>query len=257
MANGFRNAVGQDEAVKKTSMLASCSLTAILICILFVIASLFSSPKSYSFKFRASFCLAVAAIILGIAAILVIEFSHKNLKGRSYAWIALVLAFLYIIMGMNSVARFMSDKVYTTEYNLRLLSTIIGRYAGNNKGYLPTAERWCDELMEYNKSLSRENFSHPRVQDRRIAFNKNLSGLRLSDVGGDVVLLFEADGGWNLNGGTELLEEMQELNDTYVLFVDGSIYNYRFKDRGVLKWDSNSEETFIEPLRWKPRALTP
>jgi len=66
-----------------------------------------------------------------------------------------------------------------------------------------------------------------------------------------VVLLFAAEGGWNLNGGVKLLKERPNL-DTYILFISDDIDRYSFSKGGVEKYDSVTDEASIELLRWKP-----
>jgi hypothetical protein len=107
---------------------------------------------------------------------------------------------------------------------LEKLGEEIKEYAKNNDGYLPVANKWCDLLMEHNKNLSRDNFSCP-VSEKEgcsYAFNRNLDGHRLTDIPGLVVLLYDADEGWNLSGGAELLAKRHQRNGTNILFIDGT-----------------------------------
>jgi hypothetical protein len=105
-----------------------------------------------------------------------------------------------------------------------------------------------DLLMGYDKNLSRDNFKHPKLQGSSIAFNNNLDGLRLSEIPKDVVLLFEADSGWNLTGGAELLKKSHLNRDRVdVLFVNKDIRAYWVEYGGT----KNLNLTY-QPLRWKP-----
>lgn len=128
-------------------------------------------------------------------------------------------------------------------------------YVEDNNGFLPEADRWCDILMEYDKSLIREDFKNPEILegDCDIAFNKHLSGLKLSDVPGDVVLLFSANGEWNLNGGEELFRSSfrknKDLYFKYIILANGEIEPFMF-DAKFMYFVTISEES--EPLRWEP-----
>ncbi|MHC4396835.1 MAG: hypothetical protein ACYS1A_14390 [Planctomycetota bacterium] len=232
--------------MKRTSWLAISSLA----CILLGIGFLLVPSLSFVMRLRIAFCFSLATLVLGIIAFIIIGFHGEKLKGRGYAFAAVVLALFYILMGMNSLARFMD---YKAKYNLRKLRKALIVYAEDRDKHLPVANNWCDLLMRYDKSLSRGNFKHPLIKGSEcdFAFNKNLDGLRLADIPGDVILLFGAKGGWNLNGGVELLKERPNL-DTYILFVNGDISPYSFSDEGIQKWDDDLEKTSIEPLRWKP-----
>jgi hypothetical protein len=73
----------------------------------------------------------------------------------------------------------------------------------------------------------------------------------LDKVPGNVVLLFEADGIWNLNGTADLLNtKRKEPGYSYVLFVDGTIGRYRFS--GGLVLESQSAKNEYLPLRRNP-----
>ena len=236
-----------DKPVKKTSRVAIASLTVSIVAIAF----LFLPYMSLYFKVTVSFYSSIAAIVMSIIAFATIAFRRKKVKGQGCAFAAITIPLLYIFVGMVPVARFMD---YRGKYNLRVLDRTIKEYAKDHNGYLPVANHWCDLLLEQNKSLSRNNFKHPRARGGacNFAFNKNLSNRRLADVHPNVVLIFEADGEWNLTGTTELLKE-REI-DTYVLLVDGDFYRYDFEEKGIkgtTTWNEGVIERYIEPLRWE------
>lgn len=191
---------------------------------------------------------------IGTAVLIAVSFL-KRFRVWYYRIIAILLCG-YVIIGIatvhNSIKnRIEFEKTFIPKYNLRLLSKVISEYAVDYNGCLPEADRWCDLLMEYDKNLSRGNFKHPLLKswDCNFAFNKNLGGLRLADIPNDVVLLFEADGDWNLTGTAELLETRRsEHGHINVLFVDQTILDYWFYEDGVRSKDSYTHK----PLRWKP-----
>ena len=162
-----------------------------------------------------SLLLAVVTFVISIAAIIVITCGRDKLKGFWRIILALFLVIpLNLVLGSSLyVARVRAErrKTNTGLYNLRLLGNTLTEYAKSNSGYLPNAEKWCDLLMEQNGNLTRANFKHPKSERRGLkeechfAFNRNLSGMRLTDIHDNVVLIFEADGDWNLNGAAELL----------------------------------------------------
>lgn len=147
-----------------------------------------------------------------------------------------------------------SAKVVLCQSNLKQIGLAIAEYAKNNEGFLPAADKWCDLLTEHYKELPEELFRCPAAKSGRCnyAFNKNLDGLRLTDVPEDVVLVFEAykrrdyrtldTKGWNLSGGVELLDITRHSPDQWcnILFADGRVRGYDVDD-------------FIkEPPRWQP-----
>jgi len=85
------------------------------------------------------------------------------------------------------------------------------------------------------------------------AFNKNLSGLPMTDIPGDVVFLFEADGDWNLNGTHELLKtRYRERGCIWVLFADQTTANYWYYKKAIRKFDLKGTYMYYEKPRWKP-----
>ncbi|MCK4830664.1 hypothetical protein KA005_83900 [bacterium] len=253
------------EPIKKTSriVIASllCALAAIVSEILFAFFLMVGLDCGEFVV--ASIRLVYTATILAILAIVWIIIRRKKLKGYVYAILAIILClpFLYFDYSVRChvKAREKRKKEWTGLYNLELLSRELIKYTEDNDGYLPMADQWCDLLMGHNSNLTRENFRHPKPElfelngECHFAFNKNLSGLRLSDVPGDVVLVFEADGDWNLSG-TEGLLKTRYRKDGFIrmLFVDQSTKNYWFYKNAVRKFDPKGTYMYYERPRWKP-----
>ena len=202
----------------------------------------------------------VFALVLCIPIFLNMVY-HRKLKGAAFIFLTIIFAFPPILFVMITASvnrsRIIAEKTNTARYNLRLLGKSLVKYAESNDGFLPDANQWCDTLMKYDKSLSRQNFKHPRFKkwDGNIAFNENLSDLKISKIPKDIVLLFEADGDWNLSGGMELFQErytnQKDYYFSYVVLMAGSVKTYRFQESGYRAFDSNGVE-YIEALRWRP-----
>ena len=82
----------------------------------------------------------------------------------------------------------------TSESNLKQLSLGIMQYAQDNDQKLPDGDKWVDEIYPYVKSESVfRDPTAPAGEKWSYAFNKNLSGLKLSDLASPAatVLLFE------------------------------------------------------------------
>jgi hypothetical protein len=97
------------------------------------------------------------------------------------------------------------------KYQIKILGDALIKYANNHNGHLPDAEQWCDALIKDNNELKQEDFRHPLYKKLSLgtcnfAFHKNVSNMSLADIPPDVILIFEADGSWNLSGGPELLQ---------------------------------------------------
>jgi hypothetical protein len=180
-------------------------------------------------------------------------YSQKNKSRHGYIFLMIsccVFALTVLSPALHRVRQ--GGKPPLCQSNLKQLGLAINLYARDNKGYLPSAKKWCDLLSEHIiDDSTKEVFKCPsaREGDYGYAFNKKLDGLYLADVPGDVVLVFEADGGWNLTGGPELLSlrhEWDSSEDIYrrrccnLLFVNGDVRRYRV------------DNLIRQPPRWEP-----
>lgn len=158
-----------------------------------------------------------------------------------------ILSYFFIIKPTTK-ERKERERRNTANYNLKLLGKEIRGYSEKHNGYLPSADNWCDLLMEHNKYLTKENFRHPGIEGSVLAFNEALSGMRFADIPKDVVLLFEAKGEWNLKGGKELIKKANPNRDiVYVLLINGEIKPYWIEEESMKNWVGK-----FTPLRWKP-----
>jgi prepilin-type processing-associated H-X9-DG protein len=98
-------------------------------------------------------------------------------------------------------------------------------HAGDNTNTYPPAATWCDAIQP--ELGSTQVFQCPagdKSQRCHYAFNASLGGLALDKVGSpaQTVMVFETDGGWNLNGGSELLLQNPRHDRAVVVgFADG------------------------------------
>lgn len=75
----------------------------------------------------------------------------------------------------------------------------------------------------------------------------------LSDIPENVILVFEADGNWNLAGGPELLKTRRsEHGYVAMFFADGTTGNYWFYTNSVRKFSPKGTHMYYEKPRWKP-----
>lgn len=210
-----------------------------------------------------SILFAAVSLMLGIIALFVIAVNHKQSKGYVHAIAGILISSPFVLMFLLGmvVARLRAEreKANTGLYNLRVLEQALLKYAKDNNGFLPNADNWCDELLRNNPDLKTDNFKFPKPErynlkgDCQFAFNRNLSGKRLKDIPGNVVLLFEADGDWNLNGTSELLQTRYEKNGYItMLFVDKSIADYWYDMKAIKKFDASGKHMYYEEPRWFP-----
>lgn len=258
----------ETNSLKKTSYLAVVSIIFILATIasglLFCLSTCLGVYEAGGLFVAGMLLFSAVAFVLGIIAIVVITIRRRLLKGYIYAILAVLLSSPFVAAMYAghcvTVRRKEREKANTGRYNLRLLGKALIKYAEDHNGYLPVADQWCDLLMGDNRNLTDDNFRHPRGQELGLvgtchfAFNKNLSNLRLADIPDDVVLIFEADGDWNLSGAGELLRSRRTTvrAEFYVdvLFVDQTEATFWFQEQALRTFDSG-RMSYQSP-RWKP-----
>ncbi len=205
------------------------------------------------------------AFFLGLLSTIIIIFFHRRFKGLVYSIIAVALSlpmvYLQTEFFMSPNPREEMKKTHTSLYNMELLADELEKYAQNHSGYLPNANNWCDVLMQQNPHLTVENFRYPmpdllKLKGKcHIAFNRALSDKLFANISPNTVLLFEADGVWNLNGTSKLLDSKYgEKLFVRILFVDGSESSYWFDRKAVRKFKSKFGRSYMyyEKPRWQP-----
>lgn len=124
--------------------------------------------------------------------------------------------------------------------NLRGIGIAMMVYANDNDDRFPTADKWCD-LLVVHYYVDVEQFvcdrSDVKVGESSYAMNKNIVGVKASDIPEDVVLLFESKPGWNQAGGPEILTaENHNGEGCNILFGDRRVRIVETERLGELKW---------------------
>jgi hypothetical protein len=142
--------------------------------------------------------LLLLAPVLGTWAYIRIRRSKGHLKGKTVALMAMstlvpyaLLAFLVLISKGQAFREVCGA-------HLKGLGMGIHVYAQNNSGKYPTVGEWCDLLIQH-AGVRPKSFvcagSGSRLGESSYAINKHVAGKKVSDVAGDVVLLFETNFG--------------------------------------------------------------
>jgi prepilin-type processing-associated H-X9-DG protein len=107
-------------------------------------------------------------------------------------------------------------------------------YANSNEGKYPTADKWCDLLLERNLLTEKQFICRNAGEGKcHYAMNPNCGPNSPSDM----VLLFESRAGWNQSGGPELLApENHGDKGCNILFNDGHVDFVKKEELGKLKW---------------------
>lgn len=187
---------------------------------------------------------ALPAIILGIIGLVKINNSSGRLKGNGMAIAGIAVPVVAIpvialLMGILMPALARTRQVafrMVCGTNLSVLSKTIELYE-NDYNQFPTPEKWCDLLVE-NRKVKPNTFRCRGAKEgpSNFAFNINITKLKTPPPDG-MVLLFEAQPGWNQVGGPEILTtDNHQGEGCNVSFVDGHVEFVSSGDIPDLKW---------------------
>ena len=192
---------------------------------------------------------ALIGLVLGIIALVRISGSRGALGGKGLALAGTIVSGLFLLMLpilaalllpalAQAKARAQSINCMNNMKQLALGSMM---YANANKDKLPSAASWCDDIARYapNPRVFQCPSGDPR-QRCHYAFNARLSGIDLNHIANPArtVLIFEADGGWNLSGGSELMVgRPRHRNAIGLAFADGHCEITTASRLQNIRWD--------------------
>ncbi len=189
----------------------------------------------------------VFGLITGIVAMVKIKNSRGAVGGNGFALAGTIVSavFLFLIPVFAAMmlpalaAAKQKAQLITCINNEKQLALAMRIYAGDNGDHLPPAATWCDAIKgsvgsdKVFKCVA-ANPSSPCGY----AFNSKLAGLEEGKIDPRTVMLFESDGGWNANGGSELMiDRSRHARMIVVAFADGSVQQLRQTQLGTLRWD--------------------
>lgn len=144
---------------------------------------------------------------------------------------------LLLLIVAGSIYVYYCYQVINRAGNLKGLCTAFLCYANDNNDCLPDASQWTDLMIEQD-ILWPEYLEDGKT---RYAMNINASGMKVSDLPKDMVLLFEAEGPKNLSGGPELIKTQKYRWPGHAVQFGYTVDYIRFYKKDE-----------IDNLRWKP-----
>jgi len=176
----------------------------------------------------------ISCISLGPALGVISILCLRKDKGLVSKIIVIYIAVLLLVTSGYIVAA-KSFSYEDCEKNLRIISYAMWAYAEDNDGKFPTADKWCDLLIQ-NTDLQRGRFvcKSAKWGLSNYAINPNATPTSPRNM----ILLFETKGGWNQAGWSDLLTlDNHDGAGCNVMFVNGYI--------GFV------EARWVEALKWK------
>jgi prepilin-type processing-associated H-X9-DG protein len=182
----------------------------------------------------------IAGIAAGIFAIKEIRNKRRILKGGQFAISGVLIGavFLGFWVWHSPSSPFTARKRCAA--NLRALGRAMVIYAGDYDEKCPTADKWCDLLVQGGYTLE-ETFVCDGAGEGRChyAINPNVSPHSHPRL----VFLFETKAGWNQFGELELLTTENHGGDgCNILFMDNHVEFVKRECISKLKWKIEEEK---------------
>ena len=190
---------------------------------------------------------ALIGLILGIIAMTRVKNSGGRLGGFGLALAGTIVSGIFLFMLPIYAAMLLSALAAAKQkaqeinciQNEKQLALAVRIYSGDNGNHLPPAATWCDVIK--TSVGSEKVFKCPGANSNGrcdYAFNAKLNGMDESKVNPQTVEIFESDGGWNANGGPELMiGKPRHARMFTVAFADGSVQQVRESQLHTLRWD--------------------
>jgi prepilin-type processing-associated H-X9-DG protein len=190
---------------------------------------------------------ALFGLILGIIAMVKVSNSRGALRGGGIALAGIIVSGIFLLMIPIFAAMLLpalaaaKQKAQTINCvnNEKQLGIAVRLYSDAHTNQLPPAATWCDAIKTDVGSGKVFKCAAVNCSDRcDYAFNARLDGLDESKIAPNTVMIFESDGGWNANGGPELmLVKPRHARKFVVAFADGSVQQLQESQLGTLRWD--------------------
>lgn len=236
--------IGQIKTEPKKNRWATACLVCAVIILLLSVVFVYSNglyEKSVGIN---SIAMSVAGVLLTTVMLMtainvplfigaLIAFPFCSDKGRNslkiLASLSLCLfAWAFICPTMGTITPVLYMKL--CGMNMELLGRDLESYAKDHEGRLPALSNWCDELVtEAHTHLNHLccKMSEAVDGESSYAMNKSAAGMRLSDLPGDVVLLFETNLGRSESGRDAPVRERGFYQNSGWIDSEGNVRVYR------------------------------
>jgi hypothetical protein len=193
---------------------------------------------------------ALIGLVFGIIALVKVKNSGGRLGGFGLALAGTIVSGIFLLMIPMFAAMMLPALAAAKQKAMEIncvnnetqLAEAIKVYSGDNGNHFPPAATWCDVIK--NEAGGNEKvFKCPAANSGSrcdYAFNAKLDGMDESKINSQTVMIFESDGGWDANGGKELMltHARHENGRVFVVaFADGSVQQLRASQLATLRWD--------------------
>ena len=225
----------------KTCRAVTASLALGIFVLVMLLHSLFSGLRPVPPPPIGLSVFAIAGVVLGIVGLVKVSLSKGRLTGYASAVFRIIInGFLIFGFVYSSWDNYTRKEFYSQEFcgaNLHRLGSAMKFYASENDDQYPTADKWCDLLLQpvqYIDTPQRFVCKSGRGGRCNYAMNPNAKPNSPSHI----VFLFESKPGWNQVGGAELLTtDNHKGKGCNILFNDCNVKFVKTKQLKELKWE--------------------
>jgi hypothetical protein len=191
--------------------------------------------------------LALFGLIFGIVALVKIKNNQEKLGGFGLALAGTIISGCFLLLLPLLAAMMLpalaaaknKAQAITCVNNEKQLALAVKMYSASHTNQFPAAATWCDAI---SAAVGSERVFKCHAADGNsrcdYAFNAKLDGLDAGQAAPNTVMIFEADGGWDAHGGSELMINRPRHARVFVVtFVDGSVRQMRENQLGTLRWE--------------------
>jgi prepilin-type processing-associated H-X9-DG protein len=190
---------------------------------------------------------AIVGLILGIMAMSQVKKSNGLIGGYGIALAGTIISAVFLLMIPLDLAMLLpalskaKQRAQTINCvnNMKQLALAARIYSGDHGDHFPPAATWCDAIKP--NVGSERVFQCPAGDPNQrchYGYNARLDGVDEKTINPDTVLFFEIAGGWNVNGGPELMLRKSRHGRTYVVaFADGSVQQMSADRLASLRWN--------------------
>ncbi|MGD0571572.1 MAG: hypothetical protein ABSB11_00970 [Sedimentisphaerales bacterium] len=184
------------------------------------------------------YALPIIYIAILYCVVLSIKRKHKLLNLSICVFAFCLVFFIAHPVFFTTYERVRSSGERWCPRNVQCISYRLREYTTKHENTLPNVENWCEKLLgkDWSFCLKCPCANTPEGMSS-YALNKNVMGMKLSELPNNIVILFETKAAKNPVGGKELITaDNHKGKGGMVLFADMHIAFVRAEDFNNLRW---------------------
>lgn len=199
-------------------------------------------------SFDIGFYVRAIALGLGFISLIVTPFRKPRLKNLVTTLVGLGIAIVACNIFGTAINRARSLPARFCGMHMERIGEALKKYSEEHDGRLPAAANWCGALLDnskyiYNSDIPRLSCFYcrgartPKGQSS-YALNESAASMRLAELPGDVILVFETMPCENPVGGRELITaDNHDGKGSIALFGDFQVAFIKAEDFNDLRWE--------------------